>query len=58
MITIDGSEGEGGGQILRAALALSLVTGQTVRTEYLRWPALAPSHPGHQYGTLTGYKTS
>jgi RNA 3'-terminal phosphate cyclase (ATP) len=28
MITIDGSEGEGGGQMLRTALSLSLVTGQ------------------------------
>ena len=28
MITIDGSQGEGGGQILRTSLALSLVTGQ------------------------------
>jgi RNA 3'-terminal phosphate cyclase (ATP) len=28
MITIDGSEGEGGGQVLRTALSLSLVTGQ------------------------------
>jgi RNA 3'-terminal phosphate cyclase len=27
MITIDGSSGEGGGQILRTSLALSLVTG-------------------------------
>ena len=31
MITIDGSEGEGGGQILRTSLALSLVTGQPFR---------------------------
>ena len=28
MIIIDGSEGEGGGQIVRNACALSLVTGQ------------------------------
>lgn len=36
MIVIDGSEGEGGGQILRNALALSLVTGQTVRIDNIR----------------------
>jgi RNA 3'-terminal phosphate cyclase (ATP) len=36
MITIDGSVGEGGGQILRTALALSLVTGQPFRIERIR----------------------
>jgi RNA 3'-terminal phosphate cyclase (ATP) len=36
MITIDGSQGEGGGQILRTALALSLVTGQAFRIEHIR----------------------
>lgn len=36
MITIDGSQGEGGGQILRTALALSLVTGQSFRIEKIR----------------------
>ena len=36
MITIDGSQGEGGGQILRTSLALSLVTGQPVRLEQIR----------------------
>lgn len=36
MITIDGSTGEGGGQILRTALALSLVTGQPFRVDKIR----------------------
>jgi RNA 3'-terminal phosphate cyclase (ATP) len=36
MITIDGSYGEGGGQILRSALALSLVTGKPFRIEKIR----------------------
>ncbi len=36
MITIDGSLGEGGGQILRTSLALSLVTGQPFRIEKIR----------------------
>jgi RNA 3'-terminal phosphate cyclase (ATP) len=35
-ITIDGSTGEGGGQMLRTALALSLVTGKPVRIENVR----------------------
>ena len=36
MIIIHGSEGEGGGQILRTSLALSLVTGQPFRMERIR----------------------
>ena len=36
MITIDGSLGEGGGQVLRTALALSMVTGQPFRIEKIR----------------------
>jgi RNA 3'-terminal phosphate cyclase (ATP) len=36
MITIDGSQGEGGGQILRTSLALSLITGQPFRMENIR----------------------
>jgi RNA 3'-terminal phosphate cyclase (ATP) len=36
MIHIDGSSGEGGGQILRTSLALSLVTGQPFRIEKIR----------------------
>lgn len=33
---IDGSQGEGGGQILRSSLALALVTGRPVRVENIR----------------------
>jgi RNA 3'-terminal phosphate cyclase (ATP) len=36
MVVIDGSQGEGGGQILRSALALSLVTGLAFRIEKIR----------------------
>ena len=36
MITLDGSEGEGGGQILRTSLALSALTGTPVRIERIR----------------------
>ena len=36
MINIDGWEGEGGGQILRTSLALSLVTDQPFRMERIR----------------------
>lgn len=36
MIEIDGSFGEGGGQILRTSLALSLVTGKPFRIERIR----------------------
>src|SRR5262245_6733711 len=48
LIPIDGSAGEGGGQILRTALALSVVTGQgfemsRVRAGRMR-PGLRPQH--------------
>jgi RNA 3'-terminal phosphate cyclase (ATP) len=36
MITIDGSEGEGGGQVVRNACALSLVTGAAFRINNIR----------------------
>ena len=48
MIEIDGSFGEGGGQILRTSLALSAVLGQPVKVINIRArrprPGLAPSH--------------
>ena len=36
MITIDGSMGEGGGQVLRTSLAMSMLTGQPFRIEKIR----------------------
>lgn len=36
MITIDGSAGEGGGQVLRTSLALSIATGQSFRIDNIR----------------------
>lgn len=48
MIVIDGSQGEGGGQILRSGLALSAITGRPVRFERIRArrpkPGLARQH--------------
>jgi RNA 3'-terminal phosphate cyclase (ATP) len=36
MIVIDGSQGEGGGQVLRTSLSLSILTGQPFRIENIR----------------------
>ncbi len=36
MITIDGSQGEGGGQIVRTALTLSAITGTAIQIEAIR----------------------
>ncbi|RPI76494.1 MAG: hypothetical protein EHM42_14735 [Planctomycetaceae bacterium] len=47
MISIDGSQGEGGGQILRSALALSLVTGKPFTMSRIR---AARKRPGLRLG--------
>lgn len=48
MIEIDGSYGEGGGQVLRTALTLSALTGRPARIRRIRAgrrnPGLAPQH--------------
>jgi len=48
MIVIDGSIGEGGGQMLRSSLTLSLITGQPFRMTGIRAkrpkPGLAAQH--------------
>ena len=48
MINIDGSWGEGGGQILRTSLSLATITGQSIRIDRIRAnrknPGLAPQH--------------
>jgi RNA 3'-terminal phosphate cyclase (ATP) len=48
MLTIDGSYGEGGGQVVRTALTLSTITGQPTRIENIRArrknPGLRPQH--------------
>ncbi len=51
MLAIDGSYGEGGGQVLRTALALSALTGQAVRVERIR---AGRPNPGLQAQHLTG----
>lgn len=55
VITLDGSAGEGGGQILRTALALALVTGRPFRIERIR--AKRPK-PGLQRQHLTAVQAA
>ena len=55
MITIDGSQGEGGGQIVRSSLALSLVTGKPVTIEKIR---AKRSRPGLMRQHLTAFQAA
>jgi len=55
MLTIDGSFGEGGGQILRTSLALSLVTGKPFKLINIR---ANRTNPGLQQQHLTAVKAA
>lgn len=55
MITIDGSSGEGGGQILRTSLALALVTGKAFSMDRIR---ANRSNPGLQRQHLTAVQAA
>ncbi len=53
MLSLDGSYGEGGGQILRTALALAALTGAPVRIESIR---AGRAKPGLRHQHLTAVK--
>jgi len=55
MLQIDGSRGEGGGQMLRTSLALALVTGQPVRVTNIR---AGRSKPGLMRQHLTAVRAA
>ena len=55
MITIDGSQGEGGGQILRTALALAVVTGRSLHLTRIR---AGRERPGLQRQHLTAVQAA
>ncbi|MCA9569954.1 MAG: RNA 3'-terminal phosphate cyclase [Myxococcales bacterium] len=55
MITIDGSMGEGGGQVLRSSLALSMITGQPVHIVGIR---AGRKKPGLLRQHLTGLRAA
>ena len=55
MIKIDGSQGEGGGQLVRSALTLSLLTGERVQIDNIR---ANRSNPGLSHQHLAAVKAA
>ena len=54
LVVLDGSEGEGGGQVLRSALALSLITGKAFRLENVRGQRKPPGLKAQHLTCVTG----
>jgi RNA 3'-terminal phosphate cyclase (ATP) len=55
MLEIDGSQGEGGGQVIRSSLALSAITGQAIQLSNIR---AGRSKPGLLRQHLTGVQAA
>jgi RNA 3'-terminal phosphate cyclase (ATP) len=53
VITVDGSHGEGGGQVLRSSLSLAALLGEAIRIENIR---VKRPNPGLQAQHLTGVR--
>lgn len=54
MVTLDGREGEGGGQVLRSALSLSLITGMPFRLEHVRAKRKPPGLKAQHLACVVG----
>lgn len=54
LVVLDGREGEGGGQVLRSALALSLITGKPFRLEHVRGKRKPPGLKAQHLTCVTG----
>lgn len=54
LVVIDGREGEGGGQVLRSALTLSLITGKAFRLEHVRAKRKPPGLKAQHLTCVTG----
>jgi RNA 3'-terminal phosphate cyclase (ATP) len=54
LVVLDGREGEGGGQVLRSALALSLITGRPFRLDHVRFKRKPPGLKAQHLTCVTG----
>ncbi|MDP1823693.1 MAG: RNA 3'-terminal phosphate cyclase [Archangium sp.] len=54
LVMLDGREGEGGGQVLRSALTLSLITGKPFRLEHVRARRKPPGLKAQHLTCVTG----